>query len=365
MKLLASIFVLLLTLASASAAPPPSNILPDHFATWTGNFLPNNTEASAFDASGELRKESGIAGMEACDYSSGANTVHVLLERYRDPSSAYEIYTAMIHPAMEPSNVAPNTAVDGTKLLVLVGGVVMQVSPAQNISTEDLRRLIASVQGKAERTPLPAIRGYLPKGFRDGTQRYTLGPAGFRAALQSLGHSEYAGLADESGFGTAQAEAMLAEYRGGREGGTFLLIEYPTPQLAEQHLHHLEQALTDDAKRAGTTVERKASLLSLVLNPSSSKFATELRNSINYETAVTWNEPHQTATDPPIISAVVKIILFTGGFMVLAVVLGVAFGGVRILLKRFFPGKVFDRPEQMDVLQLGISSKRIDSRDFY
>jgi len=48
-----------------------------------------------------------------------------------------------------------------------------------------------------------------------------------------------------------------------------------------------------------------------------------------------------------------------------AVVLGAAFGGVRVLAKIFFPGKIFDRPDQMDVLQLGLSSKRIDSRDFY
>jgi hypothetical protein len=51
--------------------------------------------------------------------------------------------------------------------------------------------------------------------------------------------------------------------------------------------------------------------------------------------------------------------------MVVAVVLGVAFGGVRVLAKTFFPGRFFDRPEQMDVLQLGLSGKRIDSRDFY
>jgi hypothetical protein len=36
-----------------------------------------------------------------------------------------------------------------------------------------------------------------------------------------------------------------------------------------------------------------------------------------------------------------------------------------VLAKIFLPGKVFDRPDQMDVLQLGLSSKRIDSRDFY
>jgi hypothetical protein len=51
--------------------------------------------------------------------------------------------------------------------------------------------------------------------------------------------------------------------------------------------------------------------------------------------------------------------------MGLAVAVGAAFGGVRVLLKMIFPGKVFDRPGQMDVLQLGLSGKRIDSRDFY
>jgi len=51
--------------------------------------------------------------------------------------------------------------------------------------------------------------------------------------------------------------------------------------------------------------------------------------------------------------------------MVIAVVLGLAFGGIRVMAKIFFPGKFFDRPEQMDVLQLGLSGKRIDSRDFY
>ena len=50
---------------------------------------------------------------------------------------------------------------------------------------------------------------------------------------------------------------------------------------------------------------------------------------------------------------------------VAALVLGVAFGGVRVVTKRFFPGKVFDRPNQMEVLQLGLSGKRIDPSDFY
>jgi hypothetical protein len=90
-----------------------------------------------------------------------------------------------------------------------------------------------------------------------------------------------------------------------------------------------------------------------------------LRGAVNYETEVTWNEPSSTATDPPITSTLVKIIIATGMFMMVTLVLGIAFGGVRVITKRLFPGKVFDRPAQMEVLQLGLSGKPIDPRDMY
>ena len=157
----------------------------------------------------------------------------------------------------------------------------------------------------------------------------------------------------------------MAEYRRGKDSAALLLIDYPTPQLAEQHLRHLEQTISSAAKQAGTSIERKGTLLSLVLRPSSAAYGNAVRNAMNYETNVTWNEPHQTITDPPLLSTIAKIFIATGVFMVVAVVLGVAFGGVRVLAKILFPGKVFDRPEQMDVLQLGLSGKRINSRDFY
>ena len=60
---------------------------------------------------------------------------------------------------------------------------------------------------------------------------------------------------------------------------------------------------------------------------------------VNYETQVTWNEASQAATDPPILSTVAKIFIATGVFMVVTVVIGIAFGGVRIITKRLFPGQ--------------------------
>lgn len=157
----------------------------------------------------------------------------------------------------------------------------------------------------------------------------------------------------------------MARYQGDHGSGVLLLIEYPTPQLAENHLHHLEQALPPAAKQAGVTVERKASMLSLVFAATSPMHAQAIRNEVNYETEVTWNEPSQTATDPPLVYMMFKIFLFTSLFLVLATIAGIAFGGFRVLIKHWLPGKVFDRPKDIEVLQLGLSGKKIDPTDMY
>src|SRR5437660_12854535 len=104
---------------------------------------------------------------------------------------------------------------------------------------------------------------------------------------------------------------MIAEYRNGKDSAGLLLIEYPTPQLAEQHLRHLEQAPSPAVKQAGTTIERKASLLSLVLKPSSAAFGHGVRSALNYETEVAWHDPSQTITDRLWLTHLARIFVVT------------------------------------------------------
>jgi uncharacterized protein DUF6599 len=352
----------------AFAAVPYSSaqqlLLPTHLGNWSGQPSPVWVETEAPLSFVEIWKETGRTTGEYCQYTNGGTKLDVSLEKYRDPSNAYEAYTALIRPEMHPSNLGRTSAVDGDRLIALLGGFILELRPTADISDADLAALVKTVSGHADQTPLPPIRAYLPRGFVDGTQRYARGPAGFRNALAALKQDEFLNLANEAGF-DLDAEAMFARYREGNDEAVLLLIDYPTPQLAEQHLRHLELAISPASKQAGTAVKRKGTLLSLVLRPSSATYGDVLHSAVNYETVVTQNEPHQTATDPPILTAVAKIFIATFVFMVVTVVLGVAFGGVRLLTKAFFPGKVFDRPEQMDVLQLGLSGRRINSRDFY
>jgi hypothetical protein len=309
--------------------------------------------------------EAGLLQRMARTYSDGKNQVTVTVAEFRDPSGAYEGYTADLNPRMEGSTAGPISAVDGDKLMLELGAFLIQISGSKNIGEADLQSLIKELRSHADNSPLPPVRAYLPEqGLVDGTQRYAQGAAGFANAVNSLGHPELSAISSELGFATgAEPEVMAAQYAAGPNRAVLLLVAYPNPQLAEQHLRHLLGVVPGGA--AGGVIERKASLLSLIIAPSSSAYSAHLRQSINYDTQITWNEPSTTATDPPITSAIVKIIIGTGVFMLVAIVLGAAFGGVRILTKKFFPGKVFDRPEDMDVLQLGLSGKRIDSRDFY
>ena len=45
-------------------------------------------------------------------------------------------------------------------------------------------------------------------------------------------------------------------------------------------------------------------------------------------------------------------------FVVYALFSGLAFAGVRLLVMRLFPGKVFDRPEDTEIIQLNLAAKR-------
>jgi hypothetical protein len=353
-----SLFVCGFALLSAAPICAQHTILPTQFRSWVQFKCANGGLAPV------LANETGQQASERCTYSSGDNWIGITLGRYRDPSSAYEVYTSLLKSGEMPTNLGQVAAFDKDGVVIQYGTFV--IASTSNISKDDLGALVKAVEASSEKGPLPPVRTYLPKmGRLLGTERYALGPEAMRAALGEFGQSDMAVLVDAAGFSSG-AEAMLARYSSPAKGsGVLLLLEYPTPQLAEQHIHHLDEVIPAAAKQAGTEIERKGSLLKMVLSPNSVEYAKSLREAVDYETQVTWNEAGQAATDPPITSTLVKIIMGTGVFMVAALVLGVAFGGVRVVTKRFFPGKVFDRPNQMEVLQLGLSGKRIDPTDFY
>lgn len=360
----------LLFCAFGLAADSP--LLPNQFGPWLAEAPTKTLQVQDLGPNwgkwpngDRVLKEAGLKRIEQRTFRNGSDEITLRTFVLHDPSSAYELYTFLLVPGMKDLGIGKDSAGSDTGAVFLIGNFVVQADLPSNVKADSLQELLAGLREKADPTALPPLKGYLPEHWKIfGSEKYALGPEAFRAAMNSLGQEVGAGLAKDVGFENG-AEAILAGYRGQHGSGTLLLLEYPTPQLAEQHLHHLEQALPAELKRAGVTVERKASLLSLVFSPTSPEHAQAIRDEVNYDTEVTWNEPSHTATDPPMVLIMFKIFIFTGLFLGIATAVGVAFGGVRVIIKRMFPGKVFDRPENIEVLQLGLTGKKIDPTDMY
>ena len=353
-----------------SAHTQQGSLLPASFAGWTATGpassatglpgIPGSPQQQA-----ALLEEAGLTSAEDRSYSKAGKQLTVALRQMRDSSSAYELYSFELRPGMNKWNVGQLAAANNSSADILVGNILVLVSGAENTSAGEMQQLVNTFARRAQNSPLPPIPNYLPEDDRvSGTERYALGPVSFAAAAKTVGREDFGGWADKVGF-TSGAEAMFAGFTNGRDNAVLLLISYPTPQLAELHLHHLESALPAGSPQSGTSIERKGSLLDLVLQPTSADYAQALRNLVNYETQVTWNEAGQTATDLPWSVIMVRLFIGTGVFMVAAVVVGIAFGGLRVLTKFLLPGKVFDRPDRLEILQLGLSGKPIDPRDFY
>ena len=315
----------------------------------------------------QILKESSFSHAEERAYRNGTAEATVRVLVFKDPSSAYEFYTSLLapEPQMKALALGDAAAASQAETNILAGNLVTQATLPPSAKPGALAELVNALKAKADHTPFPPLRSYLPEKWRvPGTERYALGPEAFRAAMTSLHEGANVDLTNAVGFQNG-AEAILARYQGEHGSGTLLLIEYPTPHIAESHLHHLEEAFSPTAKAAGATVERKSSLLSVVFSPTSPMHAQAIRDEVNYETEITWNEPSTTATDPPLVLVLFKIFLFTSLFLIVATVAGVFFGGVRVLVKHWLPGKVFDRPQDIEVLQLGLSGKKIDPTDMY
>jgi hypothetical protein len=89
----------------------------------------------------------------------------------------------------------------------------------------------------------------------------------------------------------------------------------------------------------------------------SSSEAKALLAAVNYEANVTWNENTHFTQKDNIGNLVVNILylcFILAGFCLVA---GLAFGGLRILIKRRYPGRFFDRPENVEFISLHLSEK--------
>jgi hypothetical protein len=354
------------------AIVPPAaaqSLLPSSFAAWSAGdpstVVPTTGLDQILGPDAPIFREYVLKSIERRAYVHGAQTAAITLYRFRDPSSAYGAYTFLRSDSLTPVELGSYAAAATDRALVVIGDFLLDLTakPARPSNT-DLKQLVTSLDKVADHTPFPSIGEHLPEQSRvRSSEHYVLGPRAL-AQYVPLGTDDWVGF-DHS------AETIVARYRLAGKEATLLIASYPTQQIAVDKFASMLRRFTFDPPGGvppDQTVlfgKRSSSLIAVVVGAPSREAANQLLDQVRYESQVTWNEPKHTLTDPSIGSIVVGAFLGTGVIMLLALAVGLGFGGLRVVLRFFFPNKVFDREKQIEILQLGIYSKPIQAKDFY
>jgi hypothetical protein len=357
------IAVPLLLLFVALIPSSAQGILPVSFDDWSSKTPTGTTIVSIFGPSSVLQ-EYGFASGEQATYSRGSENMAVTLYRMKDPSGAYGMYSYLRSPDMSHLNEGNHSVISPEHAVLLTGNLILDVT-GKNLERygRNLDSLTTMVSRKAEQGPLPTLTEHLPvKGFIDRSDKYILGPVALNAFFPVSAD-------DWLGFSHG-AEAEVAKYNVDGRELNLLIADFPTPQVAQkrlvdlQQIYHLNPAATD-SNSSPLFAKRSITLLAIVSGARNQAEADQLLNQIQSGAEVTWNEPTFQFKEPSIGAMIVGSIEGAGVLCMFAVVAGIGFGGFRLIVKRYFPDRVFDRSSTMQVLQLGLGSKPINSDDFY
>jgi hypothetical protein len=352
-----TIFILLLSLQSALAAPAkPAPILPQTFGGWqlAKPAQTSTNPESADPANAALLQEYGFIDFQNAAYTrDDGRKLTIKAARFQDASGAYGAFTFYKLPQMLDETIGDQGSSLNERILFYKGNVLVDAvfQRLTAMSAAELRELAGDFPRPAGPTAsLPSLPNYLPKesAVKNST-RYVVGPAGLAATGAPL-PPQYVDF-------SKGAEAVLENYAFGLDQATLMLIDYPTPQIAAAALQQIDSA--QQAHQLGDSnlvTKRTGPILAVASGPISQNDAKTLLSRVNYDADVTWNEKSPTLRDNPanLIVGVIVLAAIVCGF---GLVGSIAFGGFRVAMKRLLPGKVFDRPEQMEIIALHLSDR--------
>ena len=366
--------LLLFTSSLAFGANPPANqappLLPNQFGGWQIEGAPHlSADPSVADATNaRALQEYRFSDLASATYTrDDGRTVKIRAARFADASGAFGAYTFYLQPEMTKEQIGDQGASLGDHVLFYRGHVLIdaQFSKETPMSGAELRELA----GTLPRPPgnsgnLPSFIEFLPRrGYIANTQKYVMGPVALAAVAPPI-------TADQVDFNSS-SEVSVAHYSTSSGEATLTLISYPTPQLAAEHLRRIDAAHQVAQQQSGTSAvggsgtffdKRTGPIIAIASGGISDSDAKSLLGMVNYEANVTWNTPTENAEAHDLYMLILNIVVLCAILGGLAIIAGVAFGGVRILVKRFYPDKVFDRPEQMEFISLHLTETAVKGR---
>src|SRR5580658_213837 len=353
--------------ASTTAASTP--VLPTEFAGWQvkGAVTRSDDPAVADAANAPVLKEYGFVRLEKASYTrDDGRNLTIRAAVFEDASGAYGAFTYYFSSDMRAETIGAAGAYLNNRVLfhegnILVDAVFDRMSVMSASQLRQLAGLIPPAEGN--KGNLPSLQTYLPnrafqKDFDKSTTKYILGPV----TLDRVGSPLPVAMVDfKSG-----AEVAMGTYPASAGDATLMLIEYPTPQIAAERLRQIDAShqITQQQPGVASIVDvgpffdaRTGPIIVIAAGPLSKSEARSLMSAISYEADVTWNENTYVTKKDNLANFLFNAIVLCGIVVGLALVAGVAFGGLRVLVKRYFPDSVFDRREAMEFISLHLDDE--------
>jgi uncharacterized protein DUF6599 len=349
---------------TSSVVTQQKAVLPPTFGGWAmqGSAQVSTDPKLADPTNEEVLKEFRFVDVSSATYTrEDGRTLKIRAARFADATGAFGAYTFYLEPQMNKEQIGDQAASLGKRVLFYRGDVLVdaQFSQESVMSVAQLRELAGLLPRPAGGAAnLPTFIQFLPhRGYVANTQKYATGPA----ALSALSAPVSANQVD---FGSS-SEVTLARYDTPSGEATLMLISYPTPQMAAEHLKKIDPAHQQQGQPQGgvTTIgnagnffyKRTGPIIAIASGPASDSDAKTLLGLVNWEANVTWNEATDSHEVRDLYQLILNIVVLCAILAGLAIIAGVAFGGLRILMKRLYPNKVFDRPEQMEFISLHLT----------
>ena len=370
-RLIAVLGLLMGAAFAGEGARATSAILPQQFAGWTmsGSVQTSRDTAVADSVNAALLKEYGFTDFESGTYSrEDGRKLTVKAARFADASGAYGAFTYYKMPQMLKETIKDQGASLNERVLfyrgsILVDAVFEKLSAMSAAELRDLSEALPLPPGNARN--LPSLPAYLPKsGYVKNTAKYVVGPAG----LEKIGSPLPQQLVDFA----VGAEVALGTYETSDGHATLMLISYPTPQIAAEHLRSIDAAGQPNpphfagsasplsgpifAKRTGPMVVAAAGAISQA-------DARSLLGAVNYEADVTWNENTYSGRKNNLGNLLLNIFLLCAILIAFSAVAGLAFGGIRVLFTRILPERVLHREIDADFISLNLSEGPVGIAD--
>jgi hypothetical protein len=355
--------------AATPSSTTPSSILPPQFAGWhiSGSTKTSKDPAVADAVNAALLKEYGLTDFESGAYTrEDGRKVALKAIRFADASGAYGAFTFYKMPQMLKESIPDQGSSLNERVLfyrgnILVDAVFEKLSAMSAAELRDLSEALPLPAGNTRN--LPSLPAYLPKSdYVTNTAKYVVGPVGLEKISAPLSSQ----LVDFN----SSAEVALGTYQTSDGLATLMLIEYPTPQLAAEHLRRIDAAGQANAQPgsliaiAGPIFDKRTGpVLVIATGAISQKEARALLSAVNYEADVTWNENTYQGKKNNLANLLLNVFMLCGILIVFAGVAGLAFGGIRIFLNQILPERVLHRQKPTDFISLNLSEGQDGAAD--